>query len=112
MGDLQIRKGDLHMATIGTFAEPQYSLGINNDDGHCYDIAILHGEKPVATVIVPDMEVAPLIHAGNCFHELVGALQEMLRCSALDSVVSCKERIAARRRSLHVVQKATGGSNV
>src|SRR5580698_10136997 len=86
-------------------AEPRYSLGINNDDGQCYDIAILLGDRPIATVIVPDGEVAPLIHAGNCFHDLVGALTEMLRCFASRRIITLKERRAARRRSLDVVKK-------
>jgi hypothetical protein len=93
-------------------AEPRYSLGINNDDGKCYDIAILRAGKPIATVIVPDTEIAPLLHAGNCFPDLLGALNEMLRCFASRRVITLKERRAARRRSLDVVKKATGGANV
>jgi hypothetical protein len=69
-------------------AEGEYSVGINNDDGNCYDIAILRAGLPIATVIVPDSEIHPLIHAGNCFSELVDALQRMLRCFSSDELVA------------------------
>lgn len=91
-------------------AAPEYTVGVHNDDGDCYDIAIFRGERPIATVIAPSADIQPLVHAGNCFHDVVAALREMVRCSAGCSTV--KERRSARRRTLDVVKKATGGSNV
>lgn len=51
-----------------------YSIGVNNDDGDCYDIAILQDGKPIATLIATEGEVAPLVHAGNCHTDLLAAL--------------------------------------
>jgi hypothetical protein len=54
---------------------PQYSIGINNDDGDCYDIVIKQGDRPIATVIAPEGEVEPLVRAGNCHQTLIDALK-------------------------------------
>ena len=94
-------------------AAPEYTIGmigINKGYGDRYELAILCGEQPLATLIVPDTEIAPLLHAGNCFHDLVSALKEMARCSS--GCITVKARNAARRRSLDVVKRATGGSDV
>ena len=93
-------------------AGAEYTIGVDNDDGDCYDIAILQGGKPLATVIVPDAEIHPLLHAGNCFGELVRALEAMVRCFAGDSVVSPEERGEALRNAREIAQKATGGPYV
>ena len=58
---------------------PQYTISINNDDGDCYDIVIKQNDKPIATLIAPEAEVAPLVHAGNCHEGLVNAARQALR---------------------------------
>jgi hypothetical protein len=59
----------------------RYSIGVNNDDGDCYDIAILQDGKPIATLIATEGEVAPLVHAGNCHQDLVDALKKLRECT-------------------------------
>jgi hypothetical protein len=93
-------------------AAAEYAISVNNDDGDCYDIAILRGDKPIATVIVPDAEIVPLIHAGNCFADLVLSLQRMLGCFSDDSVVTPGQLDSALRSAREIVQKATGGTHV
>jgi len=93
-------------------AGAEYTIGIHNDDGDCYDLAILRDGRPLATVIVPDAEIHPLLQAGNCFDELVRALEGMLRCFAGGSVVAPEERDDALRNAREIVQNATGGRNV
>jgi len=60
-----------------------YTIGVNNDDGDCYDICIFKEGRPVATVIAPDDEIAPLVRAGNIMPLMLEAL-ETLEC-ALES---------------------------
>jgi len=93
-------------------AGAEYTIGVDNDDGDCYDIAILQGGKPLATVIVPDAEIHPLLHAGNCFGELVRALEAMLLCFAGDCLVTPEGRSEALQSAREIVQTATGGPHV
>jgi hypothetical protein len=44
-----------------------YRIGVSNDDGDCYDICIMHGERPIATLIAPEDEIEPLVYAANAF---------------------------------------------
>jgi hypothetical protein len=68
-------------AAMSTSAEdksnppPEYSIGINNDDGDCYDIVIKQGDRPIATLIAPEGDVEPLVRAGNCHQTLIDALK-------------------------------------
>jgi hypothetical protein len=52
----------------------EYTIGVHNDDGDCYDIVIKQNDRPVATLIAPEGDVAPLVHAGNCYAALASAL--------------------------------------
>ena len=92
-------------------AESDYSIGTNNDNDD-HDIAILRNGKPIATLIATEAEIHPLLHAGNCFTELVTALEGMLRCFAGDSVATPEERAEALRNAVETIQKATGGAHV
>jgi hypothetical protein len=58
---------------------PKYSIGINNDDGDCYDIAILQNGRPIATLIATEGEVEPLVRAGNAHPELHNAAIEVIQ---------------------------------
>jgi hypothetical protein len=91
-------------------AESDYSIGVNND-GDDHDIAILRNGKPIATLIATEAEIHPLLHAGNCFTELVTALEAMLRCFASDSVAIPEESAEALRIARETIQKATGGTH-
>jgi hypothetical protein len=55
--------------------KPEYSIGVHNDDGDCYDIVIKQKGRPIATLIATEAEVQPLVHAGNCYAGLVSALR-------------------------------------
>ena len=46
---------------------PAYTIGVSNDDGECYDICIMHDQRPIATLIAPERDIAPLVHAANAF---------------------------------------------
>jgi hypothetical protein len=56
-------------------SKPEYSIGIHNDDGDCYDVVIEQKGQPIATLIAPEGDVAPLVHAGNCYATLLSVLQ-------------------------------------
>ena len=55
-------------------ANAEYTIGVHNDDGDCYDIVIKQNDRPVATLIAPEGDVAPLVHAGNCYATISSAL--------------------------------------
>jgi hypothetical protein len=46
---------------------PPYRIGVSNDDGDCYDICIMQGERPIATLIAPEDEIESLVYAANAF---------------------------------------------
>jgi hypothetical protein len=54
---------------------PGYTIGVNNDDGECYDICILHHGDPIATVIAPEAEAAHIVRAANAFETAAGTLR-------------------------------------
>jgi hypothetical protein len=58
----------------GTMKRPEFSIGIHNDDGNCYDVVIKQKGRPIATLIAPEGDVEPLVHAGNCHATLLSAL--------------------------------------
>jgi hypothetical protein len=55
-------------------ADAEYTIGVHNDDSDCYDIVIKQNGRPVATLIAPESDVAPLVHAGNCYPTVASAL--------------------------------------
>lgn len=61
---------------LQTNSPPRYSFGIGNDDYDCYGIVIKQDDKPVAMLIAPEDQVAPLVSAGNCHAALVHELRE------------------------------------
>jgi hypothetical protein len=61
--------------TVNRRAKPEFSIGIHNDDGDCYDVVIKQKGRPIATLISPEAEVQPLVHAGNCYRALLSALR-------------------------------------
>jgi hypothetical protein len=54
--------------------DDEYSIGVNNDDGDCYDVVIKQGSRPIATLIAPEGDVVPLVHAGNYYATISSAL--------------------------------------
>jgi hypothetical protein len=70
-----VRVRDWMGATGKKRAKPEYTIGVHNDDGNCYDIAIKQRGRPIATLIATETEVGPLVHAGNCYATLVSALR-------------------------------------
>jgi hypothetical protein len=57
----------------------EYSIGVHNDDGDCYDVAIKQKGRPIATLIAPEADVQRLVHAGNCYAALERALRAVDR---------------------------------
>ena len=55
-------------------ANAEYTIGVHNDDGDCYDIVIKEQGRPIATLIAAEDDIAPLLHAGNCYATLAVAL--------------------------------------
>jgi hypothetical protein len=70
-----VRVRDWMGATGRKRAKPEYTIGIHNDDGDCYDVAIKQNGRPIATLTAPESEVEPLVHAGNCYAALIRALR-------------------------------------
>lgn len=52
-----------------------YSIGVHNDDGDCYDVVIKQNDRPIATLIAREVDVHPLVRAGNCHAALSPALK-------------------------------------
>jgi len=69
---------DYRLQYIAGTVPQVYCIGINNDDGGCCDIVLKQNDRSIATLIAGEGEVAPLVHAGNCHEDLLGALR-MLR---------------------------------
>lgn len=55
-------------------ANAEYTTGVHNDDGDCYGIVIKQNDRPIATLIAPEDDLVPLVHAGNCYATLASAL--------------------------------------
>jgi len=66
--------GEGSLSTSQASTTPPYRIGVNNDDGNCYDICIMQAERPIATLIAPEREIEPLIHAANAFDCAAGKL--------------------------------------
>jgi hypothetical protein len=54
-----------------------YGIAVGRDDGDCYDIVIKQDDRTIATLVVAEREVQPLVHAGNCHHDLTQALKTL-----------------------------------
>jgi hypothetical protein len=52
----------------------EYTIGIDNDVGGCYDIVVNRNGKPIATLTAGEGQAVPLVHAGNCHATLMAAL--------------------------------------
>jgi hypothetical protein len=77
---LMIARHQLHTQSVTPPAGPShYGIGVNNDDGDCYDIVIKRGDRPIATLIATEGEVESLVRAGNAYPELHNAAIEVIQ---------------------------------